>query len=394
MAIYNDIVHGVQWELNALEADLKEHSAMRQLERKTQLGLTYRVFTNAVHTRYVHSMGVAFAARRFAEAHDFSPKDTALLQAAGALHDIGHFPFSHAVEEALDIDHEDISQIVLRGKNFGAINGSSLCDLLEKHKISPDEVARVLAGKHRLSPLISNPVIDIDRMDYLPRDLKICQVDYGSNTDRLYRKLTFDVGLLGIKDDGIVNLRAFCVARANAFDSIYYHPVKHAGEAMFKDAIRADPAFKRGNEDLEFASKIHAMSEPELMERLIRSRSPRSRELATLVQGDINCWYPTIVTLGGKKYIGELRSLYINREALLSELSESGFIAEFTGMKGHVKEEKPLPVFPVSDGSSLWDDSIARAAATHVPRRVFSVYDADFSRKNVAEEIVAKYSNS
>ena len=166
MVTYNDPVHGSRWQLTDFELAMVDHPALLQLRGKKQLGLTDYVFTSATHTRYTHSVGVGLSARRLAESLGLSPQDILTLQAAAFLHDVGHAPFSHAVEDALGVHHESVTQRVLRGEDFGAINATAVLATLNHFGIDPIVVADTLASKTHLSKFITHDVIEAECCDY------------------------------------------------------------------------------------------------------------------------------------------------------------------------------------------------------------------------------------
>ena len=397
MVTYNDPVHGSRWQLTAFELAMVNHPSLLQLRGKKQLGLTDYLFTSATHSRYTHSVGVGLSARRLAQALALSEQETLTLQAAAFLHDIGHAPFSHAVEDALGSHHEEVTQRVLRGDDFGAIEAKEVLATLTQFSIDPLIVADTLAGKNSLSQFIAHDVIDADRIDYLPRDLLAANVGHSIDLDWLYAKLTLVDGTLGVKRSGVGELELFMVTRARAYDAIYFHGTKQAGEIMLKEAIRADPSFGSGLKAPDsFAQEIHRLSDSELLRRLLVSESAVTRELAARIKAGPARWYRTVLLFGGPPALVHVKLLMPQRDALRATLLREGFFCEFTSPVKRLVLGAPPPAFSVDDGTSFWDRPVAHGAWYHVPDRLFAVYareDTPAIREKV-RVIIEKFFNS
>jgi len=396
MVTYNDPVHGSRWQLSSFELAMVNHPALLQLRGKKQLGLTDYLFTSATHSRYTHSVGVGLSARRLAEALALSEQDSLVLQAAAFLHDIGHAPFSHAVEDALGSHHEGVTQRVLRGEDYGAIAAKDVLATLAQFRIDPLAVADTLAGKTSLSQFITHDVIDADRIDYLPRDLLAANVGHNIDLEWLYAKLALVDGKLGVKRSGVGELELFMVTRARAYDAIYFHGTKQAGEIMLKEAIRADPSFGSGMQAPDaFAQEVHRLSDSELLRRLLVSESAVTRELAARVKAGPSQWYRTVFLLGGPHDLASVKPLASRRDELRAALLAEGFFCEFTSPVKRLLSDAPPPVFSVDDGTDFWDRPVARGAWHHVPDRLFAVYAAEKSPATVekARSLVEKFSS-
>lgn len=396
MVTYNDPVHGSRWQLTPFELAMVNHPALLQLRGKKQLGLTDYLFTSATHSRYTHSVGVGLSARRLAQALGLSEQETLTLQAAAFLHDIGHSPFSHAVEHALGSHHEDVTQRVLRGEDFGAVHAKDVLATLHAFAIDPIAVADTLAGKTHLSQFITHDVIDADRIDYLPRDLLAANVGHSIDLEWLYAKLAIVNGKLGVKRSGVGELELFMVTRARAYDTIYFHGVKKGGEVLLQEAIRADPAFGSGLRALDaFAQEIHRLSDSELLQRLLVSASPVTRELAERIKAGPAQWYRAVFSLGGPHALPHVKMLFPQGVALRQALLAEGFFCDFTSTVSRLVAGTKPPAFLVDDGTDFWDRPVARGAWNHVPDRLFTVYaveDTPAARAK-ASAIVEKFSS-
>ncbi|MBA3450321.1 MAG: HD domain-containing protein, partial [Chloroflexia bacterium] len=170
-------------------------SAFARLERIQQLGFVSRIWPGARHTRFEHSLGVMHLTRlavdhlrSSAEGRWLTDQDARVAVAAALLHDIGHYPFSHAIEELGPpiVPHERVGRRI--------ITGPEIAPILEDHwGIDAERVAsfvdpdgQALPAADTLLRGILSGTLDMDKLDYLPRDARACNVPYGGvDTSRL-----------------------------------------------------------------------------------------------------------------------------------------------------------------------------------------------------------------
>jgi hypothetical protein len=169
------------------------------------------------------------------------PEDQRLITASALLHDIGHGPFSHAIEELsielLDLHHTDIRVL---------INGGSIKPELDRLEIDPDDIYDVVNGMHYLSGIIHGD-LDVDRMDYLLRDAHYTGVPYGTvDAMRLIRAMRLSGEDIVLDDSGVQAAESLLIARTLMRSSVYYHHVSRIAEKMFilavYEFIRPDPS--------------------------------------------------------------------------------------------------------------------------------------------------------
>ena len=219
-----------------------------RLERIQQLGFVSKIWPGARHTRYEHSLGVLHLAR-LALAHLragepwITDEDARTLAAAGLLHDIGHYPFSHAIEElgAPVFPHEVVGRGIIERGRIAEI-------LVTRWGVDPARVAAMVdpAGgtlqpaDRVLRGVLSGP-LDVDKLDYLPRDARACNVPYGGgDTLRLIDAMRVDMVegepriVVGAK--GVSPLHSLINARQEMFDNVYWH---HANRACMSMLLRA-----------------------------------------------------------------------------------------------------------------------------------------------------------
>jgi HD superfamily phosphohydrolase len=241
--------------LGDLELALIETPEFVRLQGVKQLGFVYRVWPGATHTRFEHSLGVYYLALRAVRAllsrrgagglEGVSRTDLSTLLAAALLHDIGHYPFSHAIEElGYPVEpHERVSrQIIL---------GSQVAAALERFGLAPERVANLvdpprgaqLPGADALLVRLLSGALDVDKLDYLPRDARACNVPYGGvDVSRLLGALrvldTPSGPRLGVSEKGISPLSSLLHARQEMFDNVYWHHTNRAMMAMLLRAVQ------------------------------------------------------------------------------------------------------------------------------------------------------------
>ncbi|HST87788.1 MAG TPA: HD domain-containing protein [Ktedonobacterales bacterium] len=238
--------------LGALELDLIGTPEFVRLQGVKQLGFCYRVWPGATHTRFEHSLGVYYlmlralrALRAGGQPIAADPTDLRTLLAAALLHDVGHYPFSHAIEELgyPITPHERV------GRHL--IEDGAIAPALTRHGLDPARVADLVdPPRDRPLPpsdallirLLSGP-LDVDKLDYLPRDARACNVPYGGvDVTRLLGALRVQQTpagpRLGVSDKGISPLNSLLHARQEMFDNVYWHHTNRAMMAMLLRAVQ------------------------------------------------------------------------------------------------------------------------------------------------------------
>ncbi len=222
-----DEVHGYV-PLSGVELRLVDTPTFQRLRRIKQLAQAWLVYPGAVHTRFSHSLGAMYLmdmiACKFVKLGIIPKDDVELLKVAALLHDVGHTPYSHAIEEyfyrRFGVSHEDISYWIVT-------EDPHIRDVLNDYGLEPREVAAIIQGRHRevtYNMLVSSD-LDVDRLDYLLRDALHTGVKYGLID--LHRI----VATLGVNDDGYITVpekavqaaESFYIARLHMYRSVYYH---------------------------------------------------------------------------------------------------------------------------------------------------------------------------
>lgn len=218
--IINDPVYGFIQIKDKQILDLVSHKWIQRLRRIKQMGIAHYVYPGAVHTRFHHSLGATHLMRQALEnlRHkniDIEPHEVLGAQQAILLHDIGHGPFSHALEHGIvnHVSHEDISQILMQRINEQT-NGSLDTAIAIFNQSHP---------KHFLHQLVSSQ-LDMDRMDYLNRDSFYTGVSEGViGYDRILQMLTVVDDHLSVEEKGIHSVEKFIIARRMMYWQVYLH---------------------------------------------------------------------------------------------------------------------------------------------------------------------------
>jgi HD superfamily phosphohydrolase len=250
--VFKDPVHNYIHVQDTVIWRLINTPEFQRLRRIRQLGTSYLTFHGAEHSRFSHSLGVYEITRRIIsqfERGDFPdwPKEERLVALCAALlHDVGHGPFSHSIEEAFHMNHEDWTcRIVLGDTKINAV-------LRQVDDKLPQKVAAVIAKTYD-KPIVVNLVtspLDADRMDYLLRDAHSTGVNYGTiDLDRILRLLRPHNGRIVVKESGMHAVEDYLMSRYQMYWQIYFHPVTRSSEILLRKIFkRAKELFKNGYE--------------------------------------------------------------------------------------------------------------------------------------------------
>lgn len=218
--IFNDPIYGFITIPDTVIFKLIEHPYFQRLRRISQMGLSYLVFPGAHHTRFHHALGSMYLMQKAVQVLRFkgvklSEEEEEALLIAILLHDIGHGPFSHAMENSIveGISHEEISLLFMK-------------ELNEKFNGKLTMAIEIFNGNHPkkfLCQLISGQ-IDMDRLDYLKRDSFYAGTPEGNiNSERLITMLNVVNDELVIEEKGVYSIEKFIVARRFMYWQVYLH---------------------------------------------------------------------------------------------------------------------------------------------------------------------------
>jgi uncharacterized protein len=236
-----EVVRDPLWNNIRLEPEalaVVDTPAIQRLRYVRQLGHAFLVYPGATHTRFEHCLGAYHLARRVVtqleelEGRRLDPADTLRVRLAALLHDVGHYPFSHALEEAGLPGHEGLAA---RHLTTGA-----LAEALERLRTPASQILALIQGKSA-SPLagIVSGALDVDKLDYLSRDATMCGVPYGViDVDRLLMSLTLSDGGLALHAKGLAALESLLFAKYQMYRNVYWHHAVRSATVMFKRLVR------------------------------------------------------------------------------------------------------------------------------------------------------------
>ncbi len=229
LKILNDPIYGFITIPNELIFDLIEHRYFQRLRRISQMGLSYLVYPGAHHTRFHHALGCMHLMQKAVRVLRFkgvnvSEDEEVALYAAILLHDIGHGPFSHAMEHSIvnEVNHESISLMFMEEINE-EFNGSlTLAIQIFKGEYHRDFLHQLISGQ-----------LDMDRLDYLKRDSFYTGVAEGNiNSERLITMLTVVNDALVVEEKGIYSVEKFLLARRLMYWQVYLHKTSIVAESL------------------------------------------------------------------------------------------------------------------------------------------------------------------
>ncbi|MFH1118495.1 MAG: HD domain-containing protein [Bacteroidota bacterium] len=250
--IVNDPVYGFVTISSGLLFDLIEHPWFQRLRRIRQLGMTGFVYPGALHTRFHHALGAMHLMQEAIETlrmkgFGITEKEAEATLVAILLHDIGHGPYSHALEHSIvdGMCHEDLSVLMMQHLNK-QFNGRLELAI----KIFTNNY-----HKHFLHQLVSSQ-LDMDRLDYLKRDSFYTGVSEGViNTDRIIKMLTVHNDEIMVEDKGIYSVEKFIVARRLMYWQVYYHKTVVSAENMLINLLARAKKLAESGVDL-FATPV------------------------------------------------------------------------------------------------------------------------------------------
>ncbi|TAF43379.1 MAG: HD domain-containing protein [Sphingobacteriales bacterium] len=227
--IINDPIYGFISIKTSLIFDIIEHPYFQRLRYIKQLGMTHLVYPGALHTRFHHALGAMHLMQLAIEhlknkGHDITLAETEAACIAILLHDIGHGPFSHALEHTIvqGISHEQIGKLLIAKINNQFDGKLSLAMQIFNNTYEKKFLYQLIAGQ-----------LDLDRLDYLNRDSFFSGVTEGMvSSDRIIKLLNIKNGHLVVEEKGIYSIEKFLIARRLMYWQVYLHKTVIAAEQM------------------------------------------------------------------------------------------------------------------------------------------------------------------
>jgi HD superfamily phosphohydrolase len=235
LKIFNDPIYGFITIPNAFIYDLIQHPYFQRLRRISQMGMSYLVYPGAHHTRFHHALGCMHIMQKAVQTLQFkgvaiSQEEEEALYIAILLHDIGHGPFSHAMEHSIveGVHHEELSLLFMEQLNLEFEGKLNLAIQVFKGDYPRKFMLQLISSQ-----------LDMDRMDYLKRDSFYSGVAEGNiNSDRLIQMMHVKDDLLVIEEKGIYSVEKFLVARRLMYWQAYLHKTSVVAELILTKILK------------------------------------------------------------------------------------------------------------------------------------------------------------
>jgi len=341
--IINDPVFGFINIQSELVFDLIEHPYFQRLRRIKQLGLSFMVFPGANHSRFEHAIGASHLVRQAIsvlqmKGHEITDDEAEAVTVAILLHDIGHAPYSHVLENTLvETSHEDISLLLMYELNNHFAGKLSLAIDIFKNNYK----------KHFLHQLVASQM-DMDRLDYLSRDSFFTGVVEGVvGIDRIIKMLNIWEDQLVIDVKGIYSIEKFLIARRLMYWQVYLHKTVVAAEFLLINIL------KRAKELI--ANEIGVYSTPTLKVFLENNFTSKNFDSNLTVNNrKILDWF---VLLDDNDILTAIKEWQFHDDPVLSYLSKSLINRALFKIK---IEEKPISKTLIEKMKKLVNEKITQ----------------------------------
>ena len=282
--IINDPIYGFIKIESKIIYDLINHKYFQRLRRISQLGLSYLVYPGAQHTRFQHALGSLHLMDKAIQqltnkGHEITSTEQEALRICILLHDIGHGPFSHALEKILvnEINHEQLTLMFMKHLNE-EFNGKLSISI---------EIFKNSYKKKFLHQLVSSQ-LDMDRLDYLKRDSFFTGVTDGNiGTERIINMLNVADGNLVIEEKGIYSIEKFILARRLMYWQVYLHKTVISSENMLMKLIKRVKFLISNGEEIFITSNLLYFLNDDFLEDLNRGQKRIIEQFAQLDDCDI-----------------------------------------------------------------------------------------------------------
>ncbi|MGW8315813.1 MAG: HD domain-containing protein [Bacteroidales bacterium] len=247
LKIINDPVYGFIKIPYEMIFDLMEHPWFQRLRRIRQLGMTHFVYPGANHTRFQHAVGAMHLMGQAIEmirskGHEITEEEAQAVTIAILLHDIGHGPFSHSLEQSL-----------IRGTSHEALSGWFMEELNQQFNGALEMAIRIFRNQYPkkfLHQLVSSQ-LDMDRLDYLKRDSFFTGVTEGViGSDRIIKMLNVWNDQLVVEEKAIYSIEKFLIARRLMYWQVYLHRTVVSSEQVLVMMLKRARALSAGGQDL------------------------------------------------------------------------------------------------------------------------------------------------
>lgn len=282
--IINDPVYGFISIRHAFILELIDHPWFQRLRRIAQLGLSHLVYPGALHNRFQHAIGAMHLMQNAIDelrlkGNEITDEEEVSLLCAILLHDIGHGPFSHALEYTIasEVHHERISSLMMNRLNEH-FNGRLTMAIAIFNNEYP---------KKFLHQLVSSQ-LDMDRLDYLARDSFFSGVVEGQvGSERILKMLDVVDDQLVVEEKGIYSIEKFIVARRFMYWQVYLHKTVLSAEFMLVNALRRAQVLARTGVSLHCSPALHYFLYNQVKQEELISKPEALQHYASLDDFDI-----------------------------------------------------------------------------------------------------------
>ena len=282
--IINDPIYGFITLKDGVISKIIEHSFFQRLRRVSQLGLSSLVYPGALHTRFQHAIGCMYLMERSIleirkKGHQITEEESESLKIAILLHDIGHGPFSHSLENIIvQTPHEKLSLLFMEKLNDDLNGQLELALLIFKNQYK----------KKFLHQLVSSQ-LDMDRLDYLKRDSFYSGVIEGNvGTDRIINMMNIVDDELVIEEKGIYSIEKFLIARRLMYWQVYLHKTVISFEhTLIQTLKRAKEKINKSNNSIFCTDQLKLFLENNFNEEDFRKDSSLLLRFSLLDDHDI-----------------------------------------------------------------------------------------------------------
>ncbi len=323
--IINDPVYGFVTIRHPFILQLIDHPWFQRLRRVAQMGLSHLVYPGALHNRFQHAIGAMHLMQNAIDEirlrnHEITEEEEVSLLAAILLHDIGHGPFSHALEFILakDVHHEDISSVMMEKLNEDFDGKLSMAI----------EIFNNRYHKKFLHELVSSQ-LDMDRLDYLARDSFFSGVVEGQvGSERILKMLDVVNDQLVVEEKGIYSIEKFIVARRFMYWQVYLHKTVLSAEFMLISVMKRARQLALQGVDLFCSPSLRYFLYNEISQKEFTQGGEALYHYAQLDDFDITLSMKVWQT-HSDKVLSTLASKIIQRDLFKIELRKEKFAGDY-----------------------------------------------------------------
>ncbi len=322
--ILNDPVYGFINIPQGIIYDIFEHTYFQRLRRIKQLGMSHLVYPSAVHSRFSHALGATFLMNEALitirnKGTEITDEEFEAAMIAILLHDIGHGPFSHALEYSIvkNVSHEKISLLFMEKLNeqFGGKLDMAI-------SIFNDEY-----HKHFLHQLVSSQ-LDVDRMDYLRRDSFFTGVSEGAiGTQRIIKMLDVVDDKIVVEHKGIYSIESFLHSRRIMYWQVYLHKTVLMAEHLLMNILKRAKEVSKNGEELFATPALSYFLKNDIDDKAFDKDKNALQNYAILDDYDILAAIKTWAYHADDKVLRDLSHRMINRKFFKIEYSDKEFTA-------------------------------------------------------------------